>query len=264
MRRPAPEPARRITLLTDFGTADGYVAAMRGVIAGIAAAAVVEDATHEVPPGDVQSAAFVLLRYARFFPPGTVHLVVIDPGVGTTRRALAASLDEHLYVAPDNGVLSCVLQRAERVRMVELREPLYRRPEPAPTFHGRDIFAPAAAHLASGVALDALGPEIDDPVRLRLPRPSREGTRVNGVVLHVDRFGNLISNIPHSWIDVGARVSVGSCEIAAVHGTYGDVRPGAAIALIGSDGTLEIAVRDGSAAQVLGLERGAPVSVQLQ
>src|SRR5690606_7024114 len=169
--RSAPESAAapaRIVLLTDFGTRDGYPAAMRGVIAGIAPRALVDDATHEIPPGDVHSAAYVLARYASFHPPGTIHLAVVDPGVGSERRAIAAEIDSRYYVAPDNGLLTRVLLRTPSARVVALDALEYRLPAISSTFHGRDVFAPAAAWLARGVPLENLGAAVDEPVLLDL------------------------------------------------------------------------------------------------
>src|SRR5690606_2484520 len=193
--RSAPESAAapaRIVLLTDFGTRDGYPASMRGVIAGIAPHASVDDATHDITPGDVHSAAYVLARYARFQPRGTIHLAVVDPGVGSARRAIAAEIDGQYYVTPDNGLLTRVLRDAASSRVVELDETGYHRAEVSATFHGRDIFAPAAAWLARGVTLDEQGHPLDVPVLLDLPQPQYDGAGIEGVVEYVDHFGNLI------------------------------------------------------------------------
>jgi S-adenosylmethionine hydrolase len=255
--------ASRIVLLTDFGTADGYVAAMRGVIASIAPSVAVDDASHDIAPGDVLGAAFVLARYAPLFPRGTVHLVVVDPGVGTARRALAASIGEQIYVAPDNGVLTRVLQCTQGACIVELGKREFQRGEPSATFHGRDVFAPAAAHLAAGLPIDRLGPAVSDPVTIALPSPVRDAHRLRGVVVHVDGFGNLISNIPRAWTVSGGNVVVGGHEVGAVRRTYADVASGTALALIGSDDLLEVAVGYGSAAAFLGCARGAPIEVIL-
>ncbi|HEX7049488.1 MAG TPA: SAM-dependent chlorinase/fluorinase [Longimicrobiales bacterium] len=250
----------RITLLTDFGTADGYVAAMKGVIAAIAPDVAIDDAAHDVPPGDVAAAALALARYWRLYPPGTVHLVVVDPGVGTARRALAARADGRFFVAPDNGVLTDVLA-AEGGVVVAIENPDLRRPTVSATFHGRDVFAPAAAHLARGVALDEFGPPVEDPVRLERTRPERTREGVRGAVIHVDRFGNLITDIPGEWVRGAAAVEVAGRSVGAPRRTYGDVAPGAALALVGSTGALEISVRDGSAAAAFGVGRGAEVRV---
>lgn len=245
--RPTP---RRITVLTDFGTADGYVAAMKGVLATGAPAARVEDAGHDLPRGDVAHAAWVLHRYWSRYPEGTVHLVVVDPGVGTARRALALEADGRLGVAPDNGVFTMVLEAAERWTAVALEVP----PAASTTFHGRDVFAPAAARLAAGATLEDLGEPVGDPVLL----PGRGASAERGVVRTIDRFGNLVTDLPGSAWRSGGGVEVAG-RIVRCAGTYGDVAPGELLALVGSDRTVEIAVRDGSAAAALGVGVGTPV-----
>ena len=257
------EPARVITLLTDFGTADGYVAAVRGVITATAPAARIDDAAHDIPAGDVNAAAWALSRYWRLYPPGTIHVVVVDPGVGTGRRALAVECDDRFFVAPDNGVLSAALA-AHRSRCVSITEPRYLRSAAAPTFHGRDVFAPAAAHLALGVPITELGTVVTDPIILDFLLPVRTAALVHGVVVHVDRFGNLITNIPEDWAQGALRVTVAGVDVGRVRTTYGDANSGSPLALIGSDGLLEIAVRDGSAQETLAVQRGAEVQVFLE
>ncbi len=250
---------RHVTLLTDFGTADGYAAAMKGVIASICPDAIVTDASHEIPPGDVEAAAWTLWRYWRLFPEGTVHVVVVDPGVGGPRRALAAAARDRFLVAPDNGVLTRVLQESGSWRAVSIQEGRNLRQPVSRTFHGRDVFAPAAAHLAAGVPLEALGPALTDPVRLALPDFAIGPDAVVGAVVHVDRFGNLITNIPESWAT--GRVQVAGHDLGRLRGSYSDVAPGELLALVGSAGTLEISVRDDSAAARLGVGRGSEVRV---
>ena len=252
----------RVTLLTDFGTVDGYAAAMAGVIAAVAPGAVVEHASHEIPPGDIPGASLALSRYARFYPEGTIHVVVVDPGVGTRRRALAASIDDRFYVAPDNGVLSRVLTGASTVRIIGID--LHRDGDISSTFHGRDVFAPAAARLAAGRPLDALGRPVHDPVILGEAEPVRADRRVEGVVIQVDRFGSLITNIPASWLpDHGSvRARVGSTDVGPLRRTYADVAPGELVALVGSLGLVEISVRNGDAAARLGAGRGAIVTCE--
>ena len=256
-----PAHMPRITLLTDFGTADGYVAAMKGVIASIAPDAVIDDVGHTVAPGDVFGASLALSRYWSLYPPGTIHLVVVDPGVGTTRRALAARADGRLCVAPDNGVLTHVFEEASDIDVVALEAPAYRRPEVSSTFHGRDIFAPAAAHLARGTQIHDLGSAVHDAIRLQVPKPVRTSTGVEGEVVHVDGFGNLITNVPGDWVPAGARISIGGRDVGPLQRTYGDVDVGEVVALVGSIGLLEISVRDGSAAKMLQAGRGALVEV---
>lgn len=249
---------RRVVLLTDFGTADGYAAAMAGVVAAAAPDALVEHASHDLAPGDVFGAALALSRYALRYPPGTVHLVVVDPGVGTERRALAAELDGRFIVAPDNGVLTLVAGAGDPVRFVRLAD----RPAASPTFHGRDVFAPAAGRLAAGAALDEIGEPIDDPLFLSIPDPSRHEEGIYGVVLHVDRFGNLITNIPESWLEGAGDVWMGFARVGPLRRTYGDVLEGEPLALVGSLGLLEVSVRNGSAAGRLSAGRGAPVYIE--
>jgi S-adenosylmethionine hydrolase len=244
-----------ITLLTDFGTRDSYVAEMKAVLASQAHPAQLVDITHHVPPGDVRVAQYLLARVWPRFPQGSVHLVVVDPGVGTKRRALAAGAAGHFFVAPDNGILTSLPSDA---RFVELPVPA----GAAPTFHGRDLFAPAAAELANGTALTHLGHPIADPVRSPLPVPRKDGASWVGVVIYVDRFGTLVSNIPGDAVAPGAHVKVGEREVVTSR-TFGDVARGDVVAFVGSGGTVEIAVRDASAAGVLGLGVGAEVRVEV-
>lgn len=253
----------RITLLTDFGTADGYVAAMKGVIAALAPGVPIDDATHDIPPGDVASGAWALARYWDLYPEGTIHIAVVDPGVGTARRGLAARIGGRYFVAPDNGILTRVLDAGAAVEAVEITARRLMRDVASATFHGRDVFAPVAAHLAIGVRLSELGGRVDDLVRLELPHPEKTPTGARGSVVHVDRFGNLITDIPASWVPGSACVVVAGRRVGPMRRTYGDVRAGELVALIGSAGFLEISVRNGSAAAVLGVGPGARVELQV-
>jgi len=260
---------RIITLLTDFGLEEGYVAAMKGVIAGIAPDADVVDVTHLIPPQDVASGRFRLLTVTPYFPPGTVHLAVVDPGVGTRRRAVAVrSSSGSLLVGPDNGLLLGALEADPAVAAVELSEPrFWRTPAPSATFHGRDVFAPVAAHLARGVALELLGPAValDSLVSFELPprRPVPGGAE--GAVQAVDRFGNLISNVPGTVLSaVGAWTASIAGRTVTGRGTYGDVPPGEALALVGSHGFVEIAVRQGSARNALEASIGMAVAIRCE
>lgn len=254
-----PQPVRRVTLLTDFGTADGYASAMRGVMASRCAHVVLEDASHDVPPGDIPAAAHALSRYWLLYPPATVHVVVVDPGVGGARRALAVSADSRIAIGPDNGVLNPMLERASEVRSIT-NDRLFVR-DPSATFHGRDIFAPVAAFLACGGAMADVGETIDNPVRLPRAEPVMQDERVLGRIVHVDRFGNLITNIGASLAHEKA-VWIAERRIGALHTTYADVLSGELLALIGSTGMVEISVRDGSAAQVLGAGRGVTIELR--
>jgi hypothetical protein len=240
-----------ITLLTDFGTADGYVGEMKGVLLARAPDATLVDITHEIPAQDVELARLTLARVWRRFPAGTVHLVVVDPGVGTDRAALAVKSDGRSFVGPDNGVLSPALLVAGAC-VVTLEIPA----NASASFHGRDVFAPAAASLALGASVESLGRASRQPIIRRTPEPQRlEDGVLAGVVISVDRFGNAITNL------VGLRAGI--VELAGatlpLRRTYGDVPPGAALAIVGSSGLIEVAVRDGNAARQLSLTRGSPV-----
>lgn len=250
-----------VTLLSDFGTQDGFAAAMKAVILDIAPRVQLVDATHEIAPGDVEAGAWTLAQYWKLFPAGTVHLAVVDPGVGGRRRAIALSADGRHVVAPDNGLVSRVLATAERWSCVEIVETRYLRPNPSATFHGRDVFAPAAAHLANGLPLERLGPSIDDPQRLSTEPPSRTPVEVRGRITHIDRFGNLITDIPGDWVDGSWRFVVGesAVDVGFLRRTYSDAEKGTLLAVIGSAGTVEVAARGASAAQLLGACRGDPV-----
>jgi S-adenosyl-L-methionine hydrolase (adenosine-forming) len=257
-----------LALLTDFGTRDHYVGAMKGAILGVAPAAQIVDITHEIPPGDVEGAAFALAAAHAAFPPGTAFAVVVDPGVGTGRRGLAVAAGPYLFVGPDNGVFSLVLDRHPDARVHALENAALWRPQVAATFHGRDVFGPVAAHLAGGVPLEACGPRLADPVRLPFPPVRTVGsTQWEGAIVHVDRFGNLISCITAEalagMIGADGDVVVGAGgAVAPLVRTYGDVAPGEPCALIGSSGLLEFALRDGSASEVLGAARGDVLRVR--
>src|SRR6266540_2675996 len=240
-----------ITLLTDFGLSDSYVAEVKGVLLSRAPGATLVDVTHQVLPGAVRAGQYLLARAWHRFPAGTVHLAVVDPGVGTSRRALAATAGGHWFVAPDNGLLSFL----EKPRFVSLAIPA----EAAPTFHGRDVFAPAAAALANGTSLESLGSPITDATHAPPPTPHHDGTALMGEVLYVDRFGTLISNIPGPEVEPGVRIRVAGTDVGALRRTFGDVERGTLVAFVGSGGTVEVAVRDGRAARLLGLGVGAEV-----
>ena len=248
-----------VTLLSDFGVRDGFVAAMKGVILGIAPEVVLVDASHDIEPGDVEAAAFVLLQYCLLFAEGSVHLAVVDPRVGSERKALAMCAMGRYIVAPDNGLVTRVLRQAQRWRCVEISDPRYLRPEPSRTFHGRDIFAPAAAHLAAGLPLERLGPAVASPVLLALTHPVRESGEVRGRVAHVDRFGNLITDIPADWLEGAWEILVAGVGVGELKRTYSQVGEGEMLAVTGSLRTLEVASRGGSAAERLGVGRGEPV-----
>jgi S-adenosylmethionine hydrolase len=244
-------PRPIITLITDFGTADGYVGEMKGVLLSLAGDAHIVDVTHEIAPQDVASARLTVARVWRRFPSGTVHLVVVDPGVGSERAALAVESDERFLVGPDNGVLSPALLIAG-ARVVALPIP----PNAAPTFHGRDVFAPAAGALAAGARVGDLGVDARDPLIHRTPEPTRLGPgTLAGEVIAVDRFGNAVTNLVGLY---GGAIEVGGVQLP-VRRVYADVEPGSLLAVVGSTGLIEIAVRNGDATTRLGLERGTRV-----
>lgn len=250
---------RRLTLLTDFGTRDGYVGAMKGVMAAVAPGVALDDISHAVEAGDVEGAALTLERYWDRYPPGTVHLVVVDPGVGTERRGLAVQAAGRLLVLPDNGVVTRVITSASRWQAVALENQEFLGPERSSTFHGRDVFAPAAAHLARGLDLERLGPTVDDPVLLPLPSTiRRDDESLQGQVIGIDRFGNLSTNLPGHHLEGSVEVEVGRRRISPAT-TYGEVEKGTLLALVNSDQRVEVAAREASAARLLGVEMGAPV-----
>ncbi len=252
--------AGRITLLTDFGASDGYVAAMKGVLAREAPGVRIDDAAHDVPAGDVRAGSWALAAYWSIYPEGTVHLVVIDPGVGTERRAIAVEAAGRLLVGPDNGVLTPALS-VEGSRGVVLPWDADRAPPSGHTFHGRDLFAPAAARLASGAPLESLGPELAEPVLLEEPEPVAENGWLVGEVVHVDRFGNLITNLPGSALRGAAEVVVADRPVR-VGRSYGEAAPGTLLALVNSFGRVEIGRTGASAAEGLGRGRGASVRIE--
>lgn len=241
-----------ITLLTDFGTADGYVGEVKGTLLSRLPGAMLVDISHDLTAHDVELARLAVARYWRRFPEGTVHLVVVDPGVGSSRAAIAVASDGRYLVGPDNGVLSPSLL-APGARVVALPLP----PQASATFHGRDLFAPAAALLAAGTPLDSLGAPHTEPVVRRTPEPHRttDGA-ISGEVIACDRFGNLITNLVAPR---GGTVSIAGRVVGPVRRTYANVHTGALVALTGSSGLVEVAVREGSAARELGVGRGAPV-----
>ena len=256
-----------ITLLSDFGVKDAYVAAMKGVILGINPDVVVLDITHEVPPQDITAGAFVLAAAAPYFPPGTIHLAVVDPGVGTTRRGLAAKARDQFFVGPDNGLFHFMFRDAPDLAIVFLKNPAYFRPEVSPTFHGRDVFAPVAAHLSLGVALNELGPRVTDPAALPIPSPTFIPEAAKGEIIYVDRFGNLVSNIRwDALVDWLAgrefHLRIGSLLLTNLSRTYADVASGEVLALKGSHGYLEIACNQASATERLGLGVTAAVIIR--
>ena len=249
-----------VTFTTDFGSSDGYAGAMKGVVLSLAPDAVLVDISHQVPARDVQAGAFTLAQAAPFFPPGTIHVAVVDPGVGGARAEVVVAAGGSLFVGPDNGLLSLAAPAPRRAWRIE--SPAYRRDPVSPTFHGRDVFAPAAGRLAAGWTADGAGPPLPDIAALVVDRaPLAEGGA--GEVVHVDRFGNLFTSFVGAvaggaWLlEIGGR----SLELAGGR-TFADVAPGALLLYAGSGGQVEIAVRDGSAAELTGARRGTPLRLR--
>ncbi len=256
-----------IACLSDFGTRDHYAGTMKGVVLGLCPDVTLVDVSHDIPAHDVLSGALELAACYRYFPAGTIFLVVVDPGVGSARRGLAAETADHRFVAPDNGVLSAVFAESPPRLVVELTERQYARPTLSRTFEGRDRFAPAAAWLARGLRVSALGRPVSDYQRLALPEAVLSEDALRGVILQVDRFGNLISNIDRKTFDRlatagGLEIQVDGHAVATLVSTYADIPDGAVAALFGSSDRLEIAANAASAAAQLGASRGSVVLVR--
>ena len=236
-----------ITLTTDFGAGDHYAGVMKGVIAGINPSATVIDITHGIGAYNIAEAAFKLYASYSYFPEGTVHVAVVDPGVGSVRKAIAAGAGGYLFVGPDNGVFSMIFDKCGVDRIVEITSPAFMLPKVSSTFHGRDIFAPAAAHLSKGAALEDLGDGLSSCERLDIPKPLDGGEVITGRAIYADRFGNIVTNIPGSVITNSAGVRAGDVTINSVSANYSDGKEGELIVLAGSSGFLEISVNKGSA-----------------
>jgi len=276
-----------ITLTTDFGLIDGYVGIMKGVIQGICPGAVVIDITHDIPPQDILSAAFLLHVSYPYFPKDTVHVAVVDPGVGTERRAVALRTSNAFFVAPDNGLLSFIIEDEKVEEAVNLNNPRYRLPKVSATFHGRDIFAPAGAYLAKGVPLKELGQPIDveDLITFPIPKAHREADEITAQILHVDRFGNLTVNLPMERVrekgeelvmirlpdeahplrlhPQSLKIHIGGYEISGVRRTYAEGNLGEPMTLIGSAGYLEVAIPGDSAAKRMKMKVGDEIKVRI-
>lgn len=254
-----------VALLTDFGLRDHYVGAMKGVVLSVCPDASLVDITHDIPPQDVMAGSLELAAAFEYFPPATVFLAVVDPGVGSSRRAIAAEASGYFFVAPDNGVLSAVFRACAPSMVVELRNARYARSTISRTFEGRDRFAPAAGWIARRTALPELGPAVTDHVALTFPAADVTPSAVRGEVTRVDRFGNLISNIRAELLAHLPRPLVvdaaGACGVRVVQ-TYADVTAGEVCALVGSSGYLEIAVSGGDASRTLAAGRGTAVVVK--
>lgn len=257
-----------ITLTTDFGLQDYYVSAMKGVILQNAPDARLVDISHEIPPQDIMAGSWVLKNSSMLFPSGTVHLVVIDPGVGTRRKPVALEVRDQYFVGPDNGIFS-LLTRDEHFRAVHLTQQSFWRADPSGTFHGRDIFAPVAAHLSEGADFKTLGEPIEELETYRWAVPIADKDGIQGWVIHIDKFGNLITNISSSLIDevIGTaevKIYVGNTILDEILHTFGSVPDGEPVAYIGSSGMLEVAINKGNAKEMLGVQKGAQISLVLQ
>ena len=262
-------PAPVVSLLTDFGLVDPFVGMMKGVMLGINPALQVVDLCHRVQPQNVRQAAFMLMTSCGYFPRGTIHVAVVDPGVGTGRKILACRTARFYFLAPDNGILGPVLERERLVACVAVSNADYFLDHVSPTFHGRDIFAPVAAHLSCGVPFEGLGPPASPTEIFHFPKPAQvDEHAVVGEVLYVDRFGNLVTNVHEEDIRRVAgehgqvRITVGETTIEGMSSSYAAEHPSILLALVGSTGFLEVAVNLGSAEKFLGVEAGAPVGVR--
>lgn len=263
-----------IALLTDFGTQDIYVGVMKGVIWSICPDAQIADLTHEIPPQDVTAGALALWGAFKFFPKGTVFCAVVDPGVGTKRRAIAVQTKEHFFVGPDNGLLWWAISESEIVKGVELRNPTYFLPNISQTFHGRDVFAPVSAHIAKSVPLEGFGPELKIDKLVKLPPLKAEtGKRtIRAKVIHIDRFGNAITNLRQEdfvkWVSkLGRRTWVATIRgfsFKAISTSYAEVPFGEPLLLFNSYGLLEVAVNKGSAAEQVGIQRGDVLEIRVK
>jgi S-adenosylmethionine hydrolase len=256
-----------LTLTTDFGIKDGFVGTLKGVIWGICPEAQIADISHEISPQNVLEGSFALWRAYPFFPPGTVHLAVIDPGVGTSRRPVAARLGDHTFVGPDNGLFTPMIEDAEnqgwQAIIIHLTNRKYFLPDVSHTFQGRDIFAPVAAHLVNGVPLEELGPVIANPVRLHMPKPKKTASGWRAHVTVIDVFGNLTTDLPAAMLTGHERVRF-HLHGREVHGlvvSYGKNQPGELVAVVDSENYVEIAIVNGSAEKILGAHVGDEVEV---
>ncbi len=261
-------PEKIITLTTDFGLQDYYVGALKGVILNIAPHARLIDISHNIPPQDIMAGAWVIQNAAMLYPEGTVHLVVVDPGVGTERKPVALKINDHFFVGPDNGIFS-LLTKDEKFEAVHLTNRGFWRSTPSSTFHGRDIFAPVAAYLSTGTKLSKLGEPMDDLETYRWASPIADKDGLQGWIIHIDKFGNLITNLSASVIDKvtgqkDLKLYVGNTILTNIVDTFGSVVEGEPAAYIGSSGMLEIAINKGNAQEMLGVKKGAQISLVLQ
>jgi S-adenosyl-L-methionine hydrolase (adenosine-forming) len=261
-----------ISLMTDFGIKDGNVGVMKGVIWNIAPDAQISDLSHMIQAQNIREAALILARSTPYFPENSVHVVVVDPGVGTARRPMAAKIGSQYYVGPDNGTITLLLERAERegwpLEFVRLDKPQFWLENVSHVFHGRDIFAPIAGHLAKGVSLADLGTRVSDPVRLELPKPEQLTNGWRGEIIHIDHFGNLASNIRvENLLEAlthmeNVTVRLADTAITGMVNTFGERQPGELVALLGSTGNLIVSVVNGSAAVWLDVKVGDAIEIE--
>ncbi|MDI6402055.1 SAM-dependent chlorinase/fluorinase [Balneolaceae bacterium ANBcel3] len=261
--------SRIITMTTDFGSQDYYVSAMKAVILGINPSVRFVDISHDLPPQDIMAGAWVLKNTAFLYPPGTIHLAVIDPGVGSSRKPILVQIQDQYFVGPDNGLFSLVLDKKESCRMIELTADTYWRKPVSNTFHGRDIFAPVAAHVSTGIPISNFGRPLPELTTYRWAKPISDEEGVQGWIAHIDRYGNLISNIPEKLIKNRGnqqefKIYIGNTILKTISKSYASVPDGEPVAVLGSSGMLEVAIYKGNAAEMLGVEKGAPVSLILQ
>ncbi len=262
-----------ITLMTDFGESDHYVAAMKGVILWISPDVTLVDITHNVKPHDVLEAAFILKNAYRFFPPRSIHLVVVDPEVGSSRRPILVSTENHYFICPDNGVLTFVLEEETLLAAYEITAEHYRRRTVSETFHGRDIFAPAAAWLSRGLKAEHIGEQIKDVKRIDIPAPiALDGNRISGQILHIDRFGNAILNVNIDFLErvdkdvLNKKIQIksGSVTLTDFKKNYAEGEPGKPFFLLNSSNFLEIAMNKSPAASIMLLKRGSEVQIEIE
>jgi S-adenosylmethionine hydrolase len=259
---------RIITLITDFGEASGYVGIMKGVILSINPACHIIDITHHISPQDREEAAFILKNVYPYFPPDTIHIVVVDPGVGSPRKPIIVESSQNWFVGPDNGVFSFVFLEDQQKRVWEITNDRYFLSPVSPTFHGRDIFAPIAAHLSSGVSIHELGKELQDFVQLKGLEPEVHQDILKGRIVSIDHFGNLVSNISKKLFTRVVRknpfqITVGKRTIRRIDSTYSNSEDGEIIALFGSSQQLEISVRNGNCQKLLKVRKGFKISVKV-
>lgn len=261
-----------ITLTTDYGSRDAFAASIKGVLLKVNPQAQIIDVTNEIAPQDIWEAAFTLRSAYNYFPKGTIHLAIVDPGVGGSRRPIIVVTESYYFVGPDNGIFSLIYLEAERLRVHHITSTHYFQPSPGPTFHGRDVFAPVASWLSKGIPSGNFGEEITDYVKLNVPVPKRTQTGIDGHVVHIDRFGNVITNITYKELrgvlaegegTVALGIQVAGREIKGMKRFYAEAAPGEPAAIINSSGYLEVFVFKQNARQALGIKRGDVVRLQL-